>query len=141
VGLVSAVPAPSAYRAHMAIMRWGPDLVKGPDGHWHQPELGTVHVRRKTDPTGPKSGPYKVVLNGKAVERVADGSSVVFKVNPGRHGLRVRSMWTGSAVIHFDVGPGETVWFVCVPTGKVGFIRRGRHGVELRQVTGDGVDL
>jgi hypothetical protein len=116
------------------VMRWGPDLVKGADGRYHNPELGTVHVRRKA---ASRSDRYKVVVDGKTVERVGDGSSVAFKVNPGHHGMRIRVTWTGSPVVHFDIGPGETKWFLCEPSSQPGL---RRHGVELRQVTGDGAD-
>ncbi len=121
--------------------RWGPDLVKGADGRYHNPELSTLHLRREGPYGTDKPGRYKVIVDGRTVGRIGSGSSDTFMVNPGHRALTVRRFWTGSRVVRFDIGPGETRWHLCGPRGRGGVMRRLRKGIELRQVTQRGADL
>jgi hypothetical protein len=70
-------------------------------------------------------------------------------VEPGHHRIRIKSSWTGSQALSFEVKKGAIAHFECQPNGHSltalidVFKARGKHGdpwIDLREVTGEDIE-
>jgi hypothetical protein len=108
-----------------------------------------VRLTRVAAPLQDRLRPYRIELDGKIVGKIRSGDRTEFAVEPGHHRLRIRSSWTGSQALSFEVKKGAVARFECQPNGHSPtalvevFKSIGRHGdpwIDLREVTGEDIE-
>jgi hypothetical protein len=108
-----------------------------------------VRLTRVAAPVQGRLRPYRIELDGKVVGKIRSGDRTEFEVEPGHHRLRIRSSWTGSQALSFEVKKGAVARFECQPNGHSAtalfevFKPRRRHGdpwIDLREVTGEEIE-
>jgi hypothetical protein len=54
---------------------------------------------------------YKIVLDGKVIERIGNGETRDLEVPAGQHQLALRVDWCGSKTLAFSLADGEAISF------------------------------
>jgi hypothetical protein len=75
---------------------------------------------------------YRVLLDGHQVAKIKRGGRVELPVTPGRHVIRLKSIWVGSRSLRFQAHTGQVVRFCCEPGGFPGMTQADME----RDVTG-----
>lgn len=77
--------------------------------------MSTLVVRRKKHAWQDRMRDYAVLVNGKKVASVSNGSDADITVKPGKHRVQLKIDWCGSPPIDLEVGDGQTVVVECGP--------------------------
>ena len=108
-----------------------------------------VRLTRISAPVQDRLHAYRVELDGRIIGKIGAGERTDFDVEPGHHRLRIRSSWTGSQALSFEIKKGAVAHFECQPNGHSlsalveTFKSLGRHGdpwIDLRDVTGEDIE-
>ncbi len=75
--------------------------------------MPTLKLLREKDWTNDVLRDYLVMIDGKEVAQIANGSELVVEVEQGTHQLKLKIDWCGSNEISFDIKNDETLVFEC----------------------------
>jgi hypothetical protein len=108
-----------------------------------------VRLTRVTAPVQDRLRSYRVELDGTIIGKVGAGETTDFDVEPGHHRIRIRSSWTGSQVLSFEIKKGAVAHFECQPNGHSftalveifkSLTTHGDPWIDLREVTGEDIE-
>ena len=77
-----------------------------------------IIVRRKKAIWQDRARKYTVLLDGREIARVSNGSEVEFDVEPGKHTVQMQIDWCHSQKFELDVRLAEPVILECGPNAS-----------------------
>lgn len=77
-----------------------------------------IIVRRKNAIWQDRARKYTVLLDGKEIATVSNGSQVEFDVEPGKHSVQMKIDWCNSPKFEVDVRAAEAVTLECGPNAS-----------------------
>jgi hypothetical protein len=77
-----------------------------------------IIIRRKNAIWQDRARKYTVLLNGREIATVSNGSEVEFDVEPGKHTVQMKIDWCNSPEFEVDTRAGETVVLECGPNAS-----------------------
>jgi len=61
---------------------------------------------------------YVILLDGKEIKRISNGSDVEFIVEPGKHTVQMKIDWCSSLKFDVDIAAGESKILECGPNAS-----------------------
>jgi len=80
--------------------------------------MSQIVVRRIASRWTDRIRDYKIIVDGRTVARVGNGSEVAVTVEPGRHTVYMAIDWARSKSIEVDVAAEQTIHLECGPNVK-----------------------
>jgi hypothetical protein len=107
------------------------------------PSTGSIVVTRDRAPWRDRARKYKVLIDHSVVGRLAQGETLAYALQPGKHSVQIKIDWLSSPKIDCSVEVDQAVHLVCGPGGPafsgkavLSLVRPGRYvRLEIRAET------